>query len=1407
MTDYSSFLYAISTCLSDESADVKQYASEALIEMAKSNPVLITKTLVGEINGVTAETTRVNRLECVLTLSKIISENFRPELIDLVLPPLIGIVTFVPSLDEKLVQASIDVISSLSENYASDVAAKFPAFSNNTSHLTKFFCDRAGARDASFFVANEKPSAVFESLMGNLKKTTDEKSRVTMCSLLSSVADMMAELYPNGSCLAAHLADAIDVMADAWFKMASPAVQNAILVTIGSVAVAIDKHVVGSKFEKLMPFYGDALGKPALRVSAATGFSSLVAVLENVTDRPKVHVQSIATKLVDFVEADYGKVQTDGGVLKGINMAICALVNLMSTYPRTPLDLVIRKLPSQAALYAMNYFCSAFGQTEFSLDILGALANVKMMLCSADQREQYAACFFTLMKKCVMRVPEYLEIFKNVVTFMSESGPQSRDAIMSFTYVVQQNPFCYSVIFPNLFVIMLDPHFLYGVPTLATAGEILKSYIERSVKQIEIAGISLSSLMSLLLIFSCCELFAAETQMKLRAIVCSLVGATPQEAATVAKTICDRKGADFCVKMLSACQGHINTYVRFGGEKPLLAPKIQAALRAAIAVASGYLMQLECCLSQVDAVHRDIMTRFIQTEVVEIEGISKYLGLVAAAKPDFAIRVVNEQLDILIANRRDKLKFWNKKAIPQMPIDAAVLATALIVEYSPSTPKTLNTIFELCANSFLNDNSVQDLFKLKLIEAAFDRNKGDNSFQIRDEKRLAQQTTQKIKTFRDIREFEAAIAALQAILRNKPALLDSPDAVIKDALEGTKKFKPAEIAPQIVPGIANLIQTIVTVKDVSDPGMMLSFQTTILPLLVVSNWTSICVIAMKQIVNSFKTLQNPGSCLPVAVIYLMLSTIPTFAEQATLVSERLLTLIRQAKYDLSSPAVIANQLLQFEMDDLLPTIFTAAQQFANAPGNYSNACRVFLTGFAEGKRSGAVVKRLVHEYVQLKFSMCEALILLLGSDPDSVIEQILDEPVDGNVSSVLSSLFGSAESKDTAIQKILSCTPEKSMNCLQLLQKVRYSIPFDGNSEIIYVLLAKIALEDCTPEAHSLICDILSVSLANKEPFEADGQARKDIDTKTMIVLRVIFKDLVHQPGVDIQKLFNIAQEMSFGDESSRLVAAAVAGKILSSEISPELSHRVIELLQMTGSPAVRKECLYAMGELAGASLEVKTKEAAGVVSYLIEQTKLEHESCRVGSLLRIVTSLSPDQVFSMASDVLSLTEELLVDSPHIVTVYSMSLLTFIASSARLTSSAEVSKKLGDILPLALVNMQSTGVEASSQAISALCKRLGFPPLSITESVYEFVERNLSVLKASVRDLPAFVDHLLLCKKSANAPTRASVCYLSAALLDECQDDLASKKAEILATISECMVDTAPEVRLSASQSLLLLGK
>lgn len=1407
MADYSSFLYAISTCLSDSSAEVKECASEALIELARASPLLITKTLVGEINGITAETACVNRTECVLTLSKIISENFRPELIDLVVPPLVSIVTFSPSLDEKLVQASIEVISSLSEHSAAEVASKFPQFSNNSSHLIKFFCERAKARDPSFFVANDRPSPVFESLMGNLGKTSDEKSRLAMCSLLSAIADVMVELYPKGSCLAPHFGNAMDMLSTTWFRTPSTEVQNAILVTIGTMAGAAEESAVASKFEKWMTFYSDALTKPSLRVAAASGFSSLVSLLEGMHDKPKVHVQSVASKLVDFVEAEYGRIQMDGAVLKGVNLGIGALVHLMSSYPRTPLDLVIRRLPSQAALYTMNYFCSALGQTEFSLDILSALANVKIQVCSADQREQYSTCFFTLMKKCVMRVPEYMEIFKNVVIFMSESGQQSRDAIMGFICVVQQNPFCYSVLFPNLFIIMMDPHFLYGVPTLATAGAILETYIARSVKQIEMAGITLPSVMSLLMIFSCCQLFTSETQEKLRVIVCRLVDAAPQSAGAMAKTIFSRMGGDFCVKLLSACQSHINTYVKYGGEKPLLAPKVQSALRAAIAVCSGYLVQLECCVGQVETVNRDVMARFIQTEHSEIEGISKYLGLVSSVKPAFAIKFVNEQLDILIANRQDKLKFWKKKAIPQMPAQSAVLSTALIMENVSSGSRELSNIFQLCVTAFLNDNSIQEQYKMALIRAGFDLSQRDNSFQIQNGKQIAQHVVQNMKNVKAIEEFAAGIGALRSILRVNPSLIDNAEAIIKSILEGTHKFKPAELVESVIPGVGDLIQTIVTVANISDPSIMLSFHEVLLPMLVMPSCTLVALVSMKQVVNSFKTLQNGMTALSMAVAYIILSNVPAYAEQATPVSERLLTLIHQAKYDFSSPKAIASQLIQFDTPDLLPTIFSAAKHFAKAPSQYSHACSVFLKAFAETNQTSAVVKALVHEYVELPLDMCEALVLLVNFDVASVTEQLLEEPVDGSVVSSLSSLFTSEQSKDLVIRQLLSCNSEKNLNCVRLLQKVRYSIPFEGNAEYVYIHIARIALENTTPEVHNLICDILLVNLANKEPFEAEGQARKDFETNTMAVIRAIFKDLLSQSTANPTELFSNAEKISKCDETCGIVAAAAAGSVIHCDISLDLSGSILELLAMPGSDAVKNECFIAIGEFADASLEVKTSKASSVVTSLIENIKKSPNPYAVASLVRIVMSLIPEQVFEMASEVLDLVQELLTNATQEVTVSALEVLTFLASSSRLTSSSEVSKKLSQILPLVVVNIQSAGLEASSKAISALCKRLGFPPLSVTETVYEFVDRNISVLKAPTVDQAAFVSQLLRCKSSKNETIRASICYLSAALLHACGDALAAEKSGIVALVSEMMSDSSSDVRLSASRSLVLLNK
>jgi hypothetical protein len=49
--DYTSFIFAIAACLSDESPEVVQSATDTLNELAKTNPVAVARTLVTEVTS------------------------------------------------------------------------------------------------------------------------------------------------------------------------------------------------------------------------------------------------------------------------------------------------------------------------------------------------------------------------------------------------------------------------------------------------------------------------------------------------------------------------------------------------------------------------------------------------------------------------------------------------------------------------------------------------------------------------------------------------------------------------------------------------------------------------------------------------------------------------------------------------------------------------------------------------------------------------------------------------------------------------------------------------------------------------------------------------------------------------------------------------------------------------------------------------------------------------------------------------------------------------------------------------------------------------------------------------------------------------------------------------------------
>ena len=95
-------------------------------------------------------------------------------------------------------------------------------------------------------------------------------------------------------------------------------------------------------------------------------------------------------------------------------------------------------------------------------------------------------------------------------------------------------------------------------------------------------------------------------------------------------------------------------------------------------------MESVYCQQRIEQTTVLIMQKFDRNDLYENIAISKYFGFIAKYLPDYSIKSVKAQAEILIQNAANKFKFWVKKDETGLPTAGVVLSVAELLKNASS---------------------------------------------------------------------------------------------------------------------------------------------------------------------------------------------------------------------------------------------------------------------------------------------------------------------------------------------------------------------------------------------------------------------------------------------------------------------------------------------------------------------------------------------------------------------------------------------------------------------------------------------------------------------------------------------------------------------------------------------------
>jgi hypothetical protein len=1060
--------------------------------------------------------------------------------------------------------------------------------------------------------------------------------------------------------------------------------------------------------------------------------------------------------------------------------------------------MILRRLPSFAAFHVLDQFCEIFAQSEYAMAIVNGMAAVRYSIFTPEQRELYASAFLTLLRRCAVATPAFPDVFRNVAQFVAAGGKGADTIGTAFVSLVEENTHVFPFLSPFVFQLLANPLFLGAVPTLAGIGAGLRLHLVRTQRQLQTASIDVVELTALLLIMALAELFKPDAENRLAMIVSALLGvdAVGPEAVTTAAV---SRADGTATRLLDAARQHITQFIQAGGEKPLLSALHRASLRGGVARLAGYCLQDSECATQLETVHTEILARLDATDVGEVRGVARYIGLAARVRPEFIAPFLASEVETLAVNHQDRFKFWKKKGKVMLSPSAASLAIAFALD-TGGGPQIAN-LFAPCAASFLHDDILPQRIRLELVRAAFARAGVDSHFDVTDGPPFVQLALSVLKKPTDLGEHDDAMRVLIAAFRATPALIPDPEQLLTDALAIIRTELSGSELIQLFTSTSELIEVIIVGKAITSPALLLSYHHTILRYAKIPRLAIPVLNAVRRIVGAYSTLtdSSPTRILQIASASAIIGLLKEYSKIAQEIACALFTFIKPGDYDISTVAATAEVLFAFDMPESRMAMLNSAILFQTDGEIFAPAAETLFLEFAATKYARENPGELAHAYLQASAPAASALLKLLEIDSTAVVNRLLSEPLDAAVGAAFQAFLTSPQFKDSVLRQLLYCDASFVETALLILRDS--TLPFEGNAEEIYVRLSVLILDTHQPELTAIICDILAKHVTNPSAFYPEGTAREALLVETdSLGIRLLFEDLIPRSGVNHAKLLELAKAIN---AEHPMISAVVCGKLLSVTESADAARDIVDILiGESRGETVAAERFRALGNFALAALDARAAQCTRVLKFLIENGQ---SPIALSSLAKVVSAATDDSLFEASEILLRLLETILEAGTEVLLPSALRILAVVAGSRRLATYSRASESFTVIFPLVVAAAFGLERDACATAIVALSRRTGVPPLVLSDDYAEFVDGNAGVLVKAIKDIDSFVTQLQKARARENAKVRAGVCYLLAALFARDKKRLDSRKAELVHAVVEEMRSAVDAIKVSAARALALL--
>lgn len=1288
--NYSTFLTSIIQQLNDPNPEIVTLAREALIEIGINSPVLMAEALVKSLTAYSSDSI-CNRVEIIKVLHAITLKNFSTNLISKITYTLLSLLTVVPPLTGEIVTECLELLNTFCKMNSTVTACEIRSISNNTSSIIEFFLSRIRNREMMFFILDNQPAIPFTLLVNNLQKTQDDKARSQICRLLTELSDVLIDTKTDPKILTPTFFTCIDVIMNTWSKGVQSPSKSDYYGAISSIVNAVDVLQLNPKFDKIVNFFNDALQNQATKKAAAAGLPSVLSLIERIRDKPKIQSTTSAKLLFDFIDSEYINIQTDGSIMRSINNAVGGLTALLNVYPKSPLDIVLNKVPQPASFYVLNYYCNLFGD-RYAKEIGSSLSKVNLSSMNNETKSLYSNCFFTLIKKCgisyekqeirkaeekaaeEMRkkdaetyneyyvaplvyvskneadksatvkyevpksVPSFDEILMKVSMFIGgdQNDPSTRDSKIQFGFIMKQNPESFRYVYPKIFSYLMMPSLFFSSPTLISVACNGCDFIKKNREMLKTAKIDEFSLLAILLMLSLSDLFIPSTKQEFRKVISVLSNVdepldsnenSEQEEVIdsnsenekienlIHSILSKHDNKEYHSSLLKAAQGNVTNYINYGGDSPIHSPTNRSALLSSNAKLLGFLLSSKFNSSELDPVLTALIVQMSPLDSMRISAIAKFIGITASFNPESAVNFVKANINMIITNQDNKLKFWKKKEKPTLEPVSCTLAIGEILRYSPISFNDFQSIVGAFNTRFIESKEVPNWAKMKTIEAIINRNTSDPNFTVPNAKLYSTRCSLVVQESADSGTFISAVDALFAICTNNDSNIERPEIIVGNTLKFVEKgFKPTENV-DCVSHVSQFIEKVVASKQLDNQSIILNFHEATSSFLTTSNWHKF-VDSMSLVVNSFNSVKDANKlkfCQVISSYYIVSSA--RNSDVAKKVVYKLLSLLDSSKYncesiDIQSPSEMAQIIfdcchgieLKEVLSILIPSIVTLSHS------QLGSAANSLLRAFATTREATEDPQAFVKVCIKHSNESGDAIVTLFKLDKEKVIDLLITETFSQNIATASSSLFSCAEIRHDVIVTLIerakllhSKNEEETLNnseaaiyvnpiesALSILSNVKYSIPYnsDDNGEYILIELSIINLKlkydhektaklsekqvalsnSFNNNITNSICDIFGAIMGDNSIFVGQNNEERKMmlsPQEAPQVIRHVIRDFVMKKKGKNESLFETAKKVN--DTNSfvcQIVISIALGQILANKnTSPDLSVSIVDFL------------------------------------------------------------------------------------------------------------------------------------------------------------------------------------------------------------------------------------------------------